>query len=44
MLIDLLAAAPDLQAARSGQTLIADKNYYPKDFEAQPREQGFRLL
>jgi len=43
-LIDLLAAAPDLRAARPGQTLIADKNYYPKDFESQLREQGFRLL
>lgn len=43
-LIDLLAAAPDLRTARGGQTLIADKNYYPKNFESQLRGQGFRLL
>lgn len=43
-LIDLFAAAPDLRAARQGQTIIADKNYYPKDFESQLKEQGFRLL
>ena len=43
-LIDLLAAAPDLRAARTGQTVIADKNYYPRDFESQLREQGLKLL
>lgn len=43
-LIDLLAATPDLRAARPGQTLIADKNYYPRDFESQLREQGLGLL
>jgi hypothetical protein len=43
-LVDLLAAAPDLRAARAGQTIIADKNYYPKDFESQLNGQGFRLL
>ena len=43
-LIDLFAAAPDLRAARPGQTIIADKNYYPKDFESQIRQQRFTLL
>ncbi|GLI45051.1 hypothetical protein GALLR39Z86_49010 [Glycomyces algeriensis] len=43
-LIDLLAAAPDLRAARAGQTIIADRNYYPKHFQSQLREQGFHLL
>src|SRR5437763_16204669 len=32
-LLDVLGADPDLVAARAGQTLIADKNYYGRDFE-----------
>jgi hypothetical protein len=43
-LLDLLAAAPDLRAARKGQTIIADRNYYPEDFESQLTGHGFRLL
>lgn len=34
VLLDLLGADPDLVASRAGQTLIADKNYYGGDFEA----------
>ncbi len=41
---DLFAAAPDLRAARAGQAIIADRNYYPKAFESQLKDQGFRLL
>ena len=32
-LLDLLGADPDLVTARAGQTLIADKHYYGRDFE-----------
>ena len=34
VLLDMLAADPSLVAARPGQTLIADKNYYGREFEA----------
>ncbi|GGT40833.1 hypothetical protein GCM10010254_70930 [Streptomyces chromofuscus] len=43
-LLDLLAAEPDLIAARPGQTLIGDKNYFGRDFEHQLAEQDVRLL
>lgn len=43
-LLDLLAAEPGLVAGRPGQTLIGDKNYFGRDFEHQPAEQGIRLL
>ena len=40
----MLAAGPDLLAARPGQTLIGDKNYYGRDFEAAMADAGIRLL
>jgi hypothetical protein len=40
-LLDLLAAEPHLLAARPGQTLIGDKNYYGKEFE-QDLNQTFK--
>lgn len=43
-LLDLLAAEPGLTAARPGQTLIGDKNYFGRDFEHQLAEQDIRLL
>ncbi|WP_234380545.1 IS982 family transposase [Streptomyces sp. NRRL F-5122] len=43
-LLDLLAAEPHLVAARPGQTLIGDKNYFGRDFEHQVAEQDIRLL
>jgi len=33
VLLDLLATEPHLLAARPGQVLIADKNYYGGEFE-----------
>jgi len=44
VLLDILGAEPDLLAARAGQTLIADKNYYGRDFEATLAAAGLRLL
>ncbi len=43
VLLDLLHDDPALQA-RSGQVLIADKNYYGHDFEASLSEAGIQLL
>jgi hypothetical protein len=43
-LLAVLAAEPDLVAARQGQTLIADKHYYGHDFEAALSEAGLHLL
>ncbi|MER6370157.1 IS982 family transposase [Streptomyces mirabilis] len=43
-LLDLFAAEPHLVAARPGQTLIGDKNYFGRDFEHQLAEQDIRLL
>ncbi|MDQ0957835.1 hypothetical protein QFZ66_001713 [Streptomyces sp. B4I13] len=43
-LLDLLAAEPHLVAARPGQTLIGDKNYFGPEFEHQLAEQSIRLL
>ena len=40
----MLTAGPDLVAARPGQTLIGDKNYYGRDFEAAMAAEGIRLL
>jgi len=40
----MLTACPDLLAARPGQTLIGDKNYYGAGFEASMAEEGIRLL
>jgi Transposase DDE domain len=43
-LLDVLGADPDLVAARAGQTLIADKHYYGRDFETTLASAGLRLL
>ncbi|MFC9730721.1 IS982 family transposase [Streptomyces roseolus] len=43
-LLDLLAAEPELVAARAGQTLIGDKDYFGRAFEGQLAEQDIRLL
>ena len=44
VLLDLLHDDPTLAASRPGQILIADKNYYGRDFEADLAHQGIRLL
>ena len=44
VLTGMLAADPGLLAARPGQVLIGDKNYYGRDFEAAIAEAGVRLL
>jgi hypothetical protein len=44
VLLDILAAEPQLLAARPGQVLIADKNYYGREFEAVLAKDGLRLL
>jgi Transposase DDE domain len=44
VLTDLLAVEPELLAVRPGQTLLADKNYYGRGFEAVLAELGVRLL
>jgi hypothetical protein len=44
VLLDLLHADPTLAASRPGQTLIADKNYYGREFETTLAESGIRLL
>jgi hypothetical protein len=44
VLLDLLHADPTLVADRPGQTLIADKGYFGRDFEAQLSDAGVRLL
>ena len=44
VLAGMLAADPGLLAARPGQTLIGDKNYYGRDFEAAIADEGIRLL
>jgi len=43
-LLDLLADDPTLAAARPGQTLIADKAYFGRDFEATLAGAGIALL
>jgi hypothetical protein len=43
-LLDLLAAEPHLLAARPGQTLIGDKNYFGRAFEQELAQQGIQLL
>jgi Transposase DDE domain len=43
-LLGILHADPSLLADRAGQTLIADKNYYGRQFKADLAEQGIRLL
>jgi hypothetical protein len=44
VLLGILAADPALVAARPGQTLIADKHYYGRQFETSLAELGVRLL
>jgi DDE family transposase len=44
VLLDILAADPTLMATRPGQTLIADKHYYGREFEASLAGLGVRLL
>jgi Transposase DDE domain len=45
VLLDLLAVEPQLLTARSGrQVLLADKNYYGREFERILAELGVRLL
>jgi hypothetical protein len=44
VLLAILAADRALVAARPGQTLITDKNYYGQGFEAELAGRGIRLL
>jgi DDE family transposase len=44
VLLDLLGDDPALLHARQGQTLIADKHYYGRDFEATLEGAGLHLL
>jgi hypothetical protein len=43
-LVGILAADPTLLAARPGQTLITDKHYFGRRFEAELTAHGGRLL
>jgi Transposase DDE domain len=43
-LLGIFDADPDLLAHRPGQTLIGDKNYYGRNFEAALSQAGVRLL
>jgi hypothetical protein len=43
-LLDVLGAEPDLVLSRPGQTIIADKHYYGRDFEDILTGAGLRLL
>jgi Transposase DDE domain len=44
VLLDILHADPVLTAARDGQTMIADKNYYGREFENTLVDTGVNLL
>jgi Transposase DDE domain len=44
VLAELLTAEPELLAARPGQVLVADKNYYGREFEAGLAKLGVRLV
>lgn len=44
VLLDLLAAEPDLTRQRPGQILLADMNYYGRAFEHELAATGIRLL
>jgi hypothetical protein len=44
VLLDLLSVEPELVAARPGQTLLADKHYYGREFQRILAELGVRLL
>ncbi|KOG51578.1 transposase, partial [Streptomyces virginiae] len=41
---DMLDTAPDIAAARPGQTIIGDKNYYGREFEHDLTERHLELL
>ncbi|MFD0201448.1 MULTISPECIES: IS982 family transposase [Saccharothrix] len=43
-LLDILDADPTLTAQRPGQTLIADRHYYGRDFERTLADAGMELL
>lgn len=44
VLLDILAVDPGLLAGRPPPALLADRNYYGRDFESQLAESGVRLL
>jgi hypothetical protein len=44
VLRSMFTAGPDLVTTRPGQTLIGDKNYYGRDFEAAMAGAGITLL
>jgi hypothetical protein len=44
VLVDLLSVEPELVTARPGQTLLADKHYYGREFQEILAELGVRLL
>jgi hypothetical protein len=44
VLMDILAGSPGLMTGRDGQVIIADKNYYGRDFEAALAAEGICLL
>lgn len=44
VLLDLVAVEADLVADRPGLVLLADKNYYGREFEHRLADQGIRLL
>jgi DDE family transposase len=44
VLLDILDTDPALTAGRVGQTVIADKNYYGREFETTLAEAGLNLL
>lgn len=44
VLLDIIATERELLHARPGQTLLADKNYYGREFEQQLADEGVRLL
>jgi hypothetical protein len=43
-LLDILATEPELVSSRPGQTLIGDKNYFGREFEAQLADMHIELL
>jgi hypothetical protein len=43
-LLDISATEPELLSSRPGQTLIGDKNYFDRDFEAQLADMHIELL
>jgi len=43
-LLDMLDTAPDVEAGRSGQTIIGDRNYYGREFERDLAERHLELL